>query len=117
MFYYILYKIGILHASNNLSKQQLDGLIMSIDANRVKQVKPSPTLAVAAKATEMRAQGMDMINLAPVSLILTPHNTSKTQPLLQLHAGFTKYTAVDGIPELKQAFVTNLNEIMIWTIN
>lgn len=77
---------------------------MSIElAQRVLQVKPSPTLAVAAKATEMKAQGLDIINLGTGEPDFdTPHYI-KDAAIAAINAGFTKYTAVDGIPELKQA--------------
>ncbi|STX49984.1 aspartate aminotransferase [Legionella busanensis] len=72
-------------------------------ANRVQQVKPSPTLAVAAKATQMQAQGLDIVNLGTGEPDFDTPNHIKEAAIAAINAGFTKYTAVDGIPELKQA--------------
>lgn len=72
-------------------------------ANRVQQVKASPTLAVAAKAAQLRAQGLDIIGLGTGEPDFdTPHHI-KSAAIAAIEAGFTKYTAVDGIPELKHA--------------
>lgn len=74
-------------------------------ATRLKQVKPSPTLAVAAKAAQMSAQGLDIINLGTGEPDFdTPMNIKKAA-IAAIEAGYTKYTAVDGTPELKQAVV------------
>ena len=72
-------------------------------ADRVLQVKPSPTLAVAAKATQMKAQGLDVINLGTGEPDFDTPQHIKDAAIAAINAGFTKYTAVDGIPELKQA--------------
>lgn len=72
-------------------------------AHRVLQVKPSPTLAVAAKATQMRAQGHDIINLGTGEPDFDTPDYIKRAAIDAIHQGFTKYTAVDGIPELKEA--------------
>lgn len=72
-------------------------------AERVLQVKPSPTLAVAAKALQMQADGLDIINLGTGEPDFDTPQHIKDAAIAALNAGFTKYTAVDGIPELKQA--------------
>lgn len=72
-------------------------------AKRVQQVKPSPTLAVAAKATQMRTQGHDVINLGTGEPDFDTPNYIKEAAINAIKQGFTKYTAVDGIPELKEA--------------
>lgn len=72
-------------------------------ANRVQKVKPSPTLAVAAKATQMRAQGHDVINLGTGEPDFDTPTYIKEAAINAINQGFTKYTAVDGIPELKEA--------------
>ncbi len=71
--------------------------------HRVQQVKPSPTLAVAEKATKMRAEGIDVINLGTGEPDFDTPDYIKQAAITAIQAGFTKYTAVDGIPELKQA--------------
>jgi aspartate aminotransferase len=72
-------------------------------AERIHQVKPSPTLAVAAKAAKMRAEGLDIIGLGTGEPDFDTPNHIKQAAIAAIDAGFTKYTAVDGIPELKQA--------------
>ncbi|QRN02426.1 aminotransferase class I/II-fold pyridoxal phosphate-dependent enzyme [Legionella sp. MW5194] len=72
-------------------------------AGRVQQVKPSPTLAVAAKAAQMKADGLDVIGLGAGEPDFDTPMHIKKAAIAAIEAGFTKYTAVDGIPELKQA--------------
>jgi aspartate aminotransferase len=72
-------------------------------ADRVQQVKPSPTLAVAAKAAQMRAEGLDIIGLGAGEPDFDTPVHIKKAAIAAIEAGFTKYTAVDGIAELKQA--------------
>jgi aspartate aminotransferase len=76
-----------------------------IIANRLEPVKPSPTLAIAAKAAQMRAQGLDVIGLATGEPDFDTPEHIKEAAIKAIHQGFTKYTAVDGIPELKQAVI------------
>lgn len=67
------------------------------------RVKPSPTIAVTTKAAELKAAGRDVIGLgAGEPDFDTPQNI-KDAGIAAITAGLTKYTAVDGIPELKQA--------------
>lgn len=72
-------------------------------AKRVQTIKPSPTLAVAAKATQMRAQGLDIINLGTGEPDFDTPDYIKKAGIEAIEAGYTKYTAVDGILELKEA--------------
>ncbi|MBY0377338.1 MAG: pyridoxal phosphate-dependent aminotransferase [Gammaproteobacteria bacterium] len=72
-------------------------------AARIQQVKPSPTLAVAAKAAKMRAEGLDIIGLGTGEPDFDTPLPIKQAAIAAIEAGFTKYTAVDGIAELKQA--------------
>lgn len=77
---------------------------MSVNlAERVKQVKISPTLALSAKAAKMRAAGKDIISLATGEPDFDTPAHIKQAAIAAIEAGFTKYTAVDGIPELKEA--------------
>ncbi|ARU01404.1 pyridoxal phosphate-dependent aminotransferase [Yoonia vestfoldensis] len=67
------------------------------------RVKPSPTIAVTTKAAELKAAGRDIIGLgAGEPDFDTPANI-KAAAVQAIADGRTKYTAVDGIPELKQA--------------
>ena len=76
---------------------------MSFLSATLSRVKPSPTIAVTTKAGEMRAAGRDVIGLgAGEPDFDTPENI-KAAAVEAIGAGKTKYTAVDGIPELKEA--------------
>ena len=76
---------------------------MSFLSETLSRVKPSPTIAVTTKAAEMRAAGQDVIGLgAGEPDFDTPQNI-KNAAVAAIEAGKTKYTAPDGIPELKQA--------------
>jgi aspartate aminotransferase len=67
------------------------------------RVKPSPTIAVTTKAAELKAAGRDIIGLgAGEPDFDTPQNI-KDAAIAAITSGKTKYTAVDGIPELKKA--------------
>lgn len=72
-------------------------------APRVQEVKPSPTLAVAAKAALMQAEGLDVIGLGTGEPDFDTPQPIKNAAIAAIEAGFTKYTAVDGISELKDA--------------
>jgi len=70
------------------------------------RVKPSPTIAVTTKAQALKAEGKDVIGLgAGEPDFDTPQNI-KDAAKRAIDAGRTKYTAVDGIPELKAAICT-----------
>jgi aspartate aminotransferase len=76
---------------------------MAFLSDTLARVKPSPTIAVTTKAAELKAAGKDVIGLgAGEPDFDTPQNI-KDAAIAAIHAGKTKYTAVDGIPELKQA--------------
>ncbi|MGY6276535.1 pyridoxal phosphate-dependent aminotransferase [Methylomonas sp. MgM2] len=72
-------------------------------SNRVKAVKPSPTLAITARAAAMRAAGKDIIGLGAGEPDFDTPDHIKAAAVKALDQGFTKYTAVDGIPGLKKA--------------
>lgn len=77
-------------------------------AERLKNVRPSPTLAVDAKAKAMKAAGIDVIGFgAGEPDFDTPENI-KEAAVKALKEGFTKYCPVGGTPELKQAIVEKL---------
>lgn len=72
-------------------------------AKRMAMVKPSPTLAVDAKAKAMKAQGIDVVGFgAGEPDFDTPENI-KAAAVKALNAGFTKYTPAGGTVELKDA--------------
>jgi len=77
-------------------------------SDTLSRVKPSPTIAVSNLAAELKAQGKDVIGLgAGEPDFDTPQNI-KDAAKAAIDAGKTKYTAVDGIPELKQAICAKL---------
>lgn len=75
-------------------------------SNRVNAVKPSPTLAVTAKVAEMKAAGKDIIGLGTGEPDFDTPEHIKKAGIKAINDGRTKYTAVDGIAELKQAIIT-----------
>ncbi|MEO5352419.1 MAG: pyridoxal phosphate-dependent aminotransferase [Magnetococcus sp. XQGC-1] len=76
---------------------------MALLSNRIQKVKPSPTLSIAAKAKELQARGMDVIDLGSGEPDFDTPKHIKKAAIRAIKEGFTKYTAVDGIPELKKA--------------
>ena len=77
-------------------------------SRRVQQIKPSPTLAITAKAKAMRAQGVDVISFGAGEPDFDTPDHIKDAAIKALQEGFTKYTAVGGIDELKDAIVEKL---------
>lgn len=78
---------------------------MGILADSLARVKPSPTIAVSTKAAEMKAAGKDVIGLGAGEPDFDTPDNVKQAAIEAINAGKTKYTAPDGIPELKQAIV------------
>ncbi len=74
-------------------------------SHRVQSVKPSPTLAVTARAQALRAEGRDIIGLGAGEPDFDTPEHIKEAAIAAIHDGFTKYTAVDGTPQLKQAVI------------
>jgi aspartate aminotransferase len=79
-------------------------------SDRVKTVKPSPTLLITARAAEMRAAGKDVIGLGAGEPDFDTPEHIKEAAIQALADGFTKYTAVDGIPSLKQAIINKFKK-------
>ncbi len=76
---------------------------MSLESATLSRVKPSATMATDQKARELKAQGRDIISLgAGEPDFDTPENI-KEAAIRAIREGKTKYTTVDGIPELKEA--------------
>lgn len=74
-------------------------------SNRVKAVKPSPTLAITARAAAMRAAGKDIIGLGAGEPDFDTPDHIKAAAIKAINSGFTKYTAVDGTAGLKKAVI------------
>ncbi len=74
-------------------------------AKRALAIKPSPTLAAAAKAKAMKAQGIDVVDFGVGEPDFdTPENV-KLAGIKAIQSGFTKYTPAGGIDELKEAII------------
>ena len=74
-------------------------------SDRVQRIKPSPTLAVTARAAQLRAEGKDIIGFGAGEPDFDTPESVKQAAIAAINAGFTKYTAVDGTAELKQAII------------
>ena len=74
-------------------------------AARAERLKPSATLAITAKAKALKAEGVDVVGFgAGEPDFDTPENI-KEEAIKAIKEGFTKYTAVGGIDELKNAII------------
>lgn len=74
-------------------------------SDRVNNIKPSPTLAITNKAKELKAAGKDIIGLGAGEPDFDTPEHIKKAAIDAINDGFTKYTAVDGTPELKKAII------------
>ena len=74
-------------------------------SQRVQRVKPSPTLAITARAAELRAAGKDIIGLGAGEPDFDTPEHIKQAAILAIQNGATRYTAVDGTAELKSAII------------
>ena len=79
---------------------------MSFLSHTLARVKPSPTVAVSDLARALKAQGRDVIGLGAGEPDFDTPDNIKAAAMRAIEAGHTKYTAVDGIPELKAAVCT-----------
>ncbi|MDA8214349.1 MAG: pyridoxal phosphate-dependent aminotransferase, partial [Nitrospiraceae bacterium] len=79
-------------------------------AERVKKIKPSPTLAMDAKAKALKAQGLDIVNFGVGEPDFDTPEHVKEAAIKAIKDGFTKYTPVGGIDELKEAVVEKLKK-------
>ncbi|OYX41115.1 MAG: aspartate aminotransferase [Rhodobacterales bacterium 32-67-9] len=76
---------------------------MPFISDTLARVKPSPTIAVTNKARELKAEGRDIIGLGAGEPDFDTPDNIKAAAKRAIDEGKTKYTAVDGIPELKEA--------------
>ncbi|MFN4328550.1 MAG: pyridoxal phosphate-dependent aminotransferase [Limnobacter sp.] len=77
-------------------------------SKRALTIKPSPTLAVTAKAAQLKAEGKDIIGLGVGEPDFDTPQHIKDAAKKAIDAGFTKYTNVGGTPGLKNAVITKL---------
>ncbi|MDP7539903.1 MAG: pyridoxal phosphate-dependent aminotransferase [Alphaproteobacteria bacterium] len=76
---------------------------MGFFAERLSRIRPSPTMAVTGRARELKAAGHDVIGLGAGEPDFDTPDHVKEAAIAAIQAGHTKYTAVDGTPELREA--------------
>jgi aspartate aminotransferase len=77
-------------------------------AKRLDAVKPSPTLAITAKAKELKAKGIDVVGFGAGEPDFDTPRAIKQAAVQALDEGFTKYTPTNGIPELREAIAKRI---------
>ena len=81
---------------------------MGFVSDTLQRVNPSPTIAISNMAMELKAAGEDVIGLAAGEPDFDTPDNIKRAGIDAINSGKTRYTAVDGIPELKQAIAGKL---------
>ena len=77
-------------------------------AQRVKRIQPSQTLAITAKAAALRTEGRDIISFGAGEPDFDTPSNIREAAISSIRDGFTRYTPVGGIPELKDAIIEKL---------
>ncbi len=77
-------------------------------AKRLEAVKPSATLAITAKAKELKAKGIDVVGFGAGEPDFDTPKSIKEAAKKAIDDGFTKYTPTNGIPELREAIATRI---------
>ncbi|MGZ5101155.1 MAG: pyridoxal phosphate-dependent aminotransferase [Usitatibacter sp.] len=83
---------------------------MSLVAARLKAIKPSPTLAVSAKAARLKAEGKDVIAMGAGEPDFDTPQFIKDAAIAAMNKGYTKYTAAGGTPSLKKAIIAKFKK-------
>ena len=78
---------------------------MSLVANRLAAIKPSPTLAVTAKAAKLKSEGRDIIGLGAGEPDFDTPQFIKDAAIVAINKGYTKYTPAGGTATLKKAII------------
>ena len=78
---------------------------MGFISDSLNRIQPSATIAISNKAMQLKADGKNVIGLAAGEPDFDTPQNIKDAAIKAIQAGKTKYTAVDGIPELKKAIV------------
>jgi len=79
-------------------------------ARRIRQIPPSATLALNAKANQLKAQGMDVVNFGVGEPDFDTPDNIREAAIRAIKEGFTRYTPVGGILELKEAIMKSFHE-------
>jgi aspartate aminotransferase len=80
-------------------------------SQKAKNLKPSPTLALAAKAKDLQKKGLDVVSLAVGEPDWATFEVAEKAGIEAIQKGYTKYTATAGILELRNAVVKNLKDV------
>src|SRR4029078_10873168 len=83
---------------------------MSLAADRLTVIKPSPTLAVTAKAAKLKAEGKDVIAMGAREPDFDTPQFIKDAAIAAMNKGLTKYTAAGGTPSLKKAIIAKFRK-------
>lgn len=78
-------------------------MILAFLSDALSRIQPSATVAINSKAVEMKRQGQDVISLAAGEPDFDTPEHVREAAIRAINSGKTRYTAVDGIPELKEA--------------
>ena len=78
---------------------------MTFISENIKKIKPSPTMAITAKARELKLRGENVISLSSGEPDFDTPEHIKDAAIKAINQGYTKYTNVEGIPELKESIV------------
>src|SRR5262245_11040396 len=81
------------------------GRSMGFISDALNRIQPSATIAMSNKAMALKAEGRDIIGLSAGEPDFDTPDNIKEAAIAAIRKGYTKYTAVDGIPELKKAIV------------
>lgn len=79
-------------------------------ARRIRQIPPSATLALNAKANQLKAQGVDVVNFGVGEPDFDTPKNIREAGIRAINDGFTRYTPVGGIPELKDAIIKTFHD-------
>ncbi len=77
-------------------------------SDRIQAIQPSATMAISAKAAELKAQGIDIISLSAGEPDFNTPKPISDKAIQAIEEGFTHYTAVDGTASLKAAVIQKL---------
>ena len=79
-------------------------------SDRINKVKPSATMTITAKANSLRSQGIDILSFSAGEPDFDTPENAKKSAVKAIESGFTKYTAVGGINQLKDAIAASLKK-------
>ena len=80
-------------------------------SKRVQSIKPSPTLAIDAKAKSLIRQGIDIINFGVGEPDFDTPENIKQAAITAINEGYTKYCPVPGSPEIKKAVISKNSKV------